>query len=141
MDDKAIPILLIDDDEVDVIAVRRAFRKADAPNPIEVVGDGIEALHRLRGTDGHAPMPRPCMILLDLNMPRMTGLEFLKEMRADPHLRHAIVFVLTSSKDRGQKRAAYDYNVAGYVIKSHRADDFLQLARMLNLYGRMVEMP
>ena len=138
---KPVHILLIDDDEVDVIAVRRAFRKTRIDVPVEVVGDGIEALRVLRGNGIHRPLPRPYLILLDLNMPRMSGLEFLEELRDDPDLRHAPVFVLTSSLDREQKLRAYDYNVAGYVIKSRMAEDFVKLANMLEMYCRLIELP
>lgn len=90
-----VHLLLVEDDEVDAEAIKRAFRKRRIANPFTVVRDGIEALEVLRGEDGREPLPRPFLILLDLNMPRMSGLEFLRETRQDPELRDAIIFVLT----------------------------------------------
>ena len=141
MNEKTVHFLIVDDDQVDVMAVKRAFKKAKIANPMVVAGDGLEALAVLRGRDGHTRLPKPYIILLDLNMPRMNGLEFLKELRQDPHHKDAIVFVLTSSKDERQRIEAFDYNVAGYMIKSRMSDDFLRLAEMLDLYWRLVEMP
>lgn len=135
-----IRVLLVDDDEVDVRAVRRAFAKMGVDHPIHVAADGIEALRVLRG-EGCEPLAQPLLILLDLNMPRMNGVEFLRELRSDPQLASAVVFVLTSSKDELQKRAAYDYHVAGYVIKSDLSEDFCRLASMLREYWRLVELP
>ncbi|MBI1367999.1 MAG: response regulator [Planctomycetes bacterium] len=138
---ESVNILVVDDDEVDVMAVRRAFVKAGIRNPVKVAGDGLEALSILRSQDPHETIHRPYLILLDLNMPRMDGVEFLKHLRADPKHRGAVVFVLTSSKDEQHKRQAYQYHVAGYVIKSNLSDDFVKLASLLEQYARLVELP
>ncbi|QNN23419.1 response regulator [Planctomycetales bacterium ZRK34] len=140
MSDRLVNILIVDDDEVDVLAVRRAFTKMKIANPIHVAPDGLEALRKLRG-EGCEPMPRPYLIMLDLNMPRMSGIEFLDALRADPEHGHAVVFVLTSSRDEYQKIQAYDHHVAGYVVKSHMSDDFCKLASMLGMYWQLVELP
>jgi len=141
MTDPKLNILLVDDDTVDVMAVRRALRKVGVDHPVHVAGDGCEALNMLRGAGGCDPLPRPYLILLDLNMPRMNGIEFLKALRADPDHHAAIVFVLTSTNDESQKLEAYDHHVAGYVVKSHRSVDFHRLAEMLEHYRRLVSLP
>jgi CheY-like chemotaxis protein len=74
----------------------RAFKKAKIANPVSLAHDGIDALEMLRGTNGRERFPRPFLILLDLNMPRMNGIEFLKELRQDDELRKSIVFVMTT---------------------------------------------
>jgi CheY-like chemotaxis protein len=106
-----------------------------------VVPDGIEALKALRGTDGYEPLPRPYMILLDLNLPRMNGLEFLQTLRQDDHLKRSIVFVLTTSDRHEDMVAAYDKQVAGYFLKSRAGEDFMNVVDMLDAYWRVVEFP
>ncbi|MFH1998663.1 MAG: response regulator [Planctomycetota bacterium] len=130
-------ILLVDDDSVDVAALQRAFSKMKISNTITVANDGREALEILRSS---APdMER--LVLLDLNLPRMSGIEFLKELRADPGLRSTIVFVLTTSKADEDKVAAYNQNVAGYIIKEQFGAEFFQVVRMLDQYWKVVEFP
>jgi CheY-like chemotaxis protein len=136
-----LTILLVDDDGVDAEAVERAFRKADVSTPLVVASDGVEALEKLRGTDGSPPLPRPLVILLDLNMPRMNGIEFLDELRADPALRDHVVFVLTTSDDNRDKIAAYQRQVAGYLVKSNVGHNFTQLINLLQHYEDLIEMP
>src|SRR5262249_32844251 len=94
MDDHVLNILLVDDDEVDVMTVKRAFSRANITNKLYVATDGVEALHMLR-SDGIPPSRR--LVLLDLNMPRMSGIEVLRELRADPALHAITVIVLTTS--------------------------------------------
>lgn len=141
MSEKTVNILLVEDDEVDVMGVRRAFQKMRIANPIRVAHNGIEGLAILRGEGGREPMPRPFLVLLDLNMPRMNGIEFLTELRADPDLKSSIVFVLTTSKDQEDLVAAYDLNVAGYIVKSTISRDFLNLVDMLDHYWKVIEFP
>lgn len=95
----------------------------------------------LRGQGGQARFPRPYLILLDLNMPRMNGIEFLEEVRKDADLRDSIIFVLTTSDDDRDKVAAYDKNVAGYIVKAKAGEDFLKLIEMLDNYLTFVEFP
>ncbi|MEM9488664.1 MAG: response regulator, partial [Myxococcota bacterium] len=83
IDANYVTVLLVEDNEVDVEAVRRAFRKLRIANPIQVARDGLEALDRLRGQGEYETVPRPYLILLDLNLPRMSGIEFLRELRRD----------------------------------------------------------
>lgn len=136
-----INLLLVEDDEIDVKAIKRAFKELKIANPMRVARDGLEALDILRGTNGQEPLARPYMILLDLNMPRMDGLEFLQELRADPALRQAIVFVLTTSRAEEDRMRAYEKNVAGYMVKSAAGRSFLDALAMLDHYWRVVEMP
>ena len=140
-DKQTVRILLVDDDEIDVEAIRRALRKHSMTNPIRVAKDGLEALAVLRGEAGFERLPRPYLVLLDLNMPRMNGLEFLEEIRRDPLLHDDIVFVHTTSDNSGDKRAAYKRNVAGYLVKSKMGKNSLNLTRMLDHYSRIVEFP
>jgi CheY-like chemotaxis protein len=140
MSTRTVQILLVEDDDVDVLAVRRAFREQKIANPITVAKDGLEALDILRG-NGRPALDRPFIILLDLNMPRMNGIELLGELRADPQLKHSIVFVLTTSKADEDKAAAYDKNIAGYIVKADVGHGFVQVVGMLNHYWRIVELP
>jgi CheY-like chemotaxis protein len=130
-------ILLVEDDEVDVMNVRRAFKKANITNPLWTAGNGIEALALLR--EGSVPSNR--VVLLDLNMPKMNGIEFLRELRADPRLAATAVVVLTTSNEERDKVDAYDLNVAGYLLKPVTFHNFVDLMVTLNKYWALVEMP
>lgn len=141
MTSKEVTVLLVEDDDFDVEAVIRAFRKAKVANPVVVAEDGVEALEMLRGDGGKPKVRRPYLVLLDLNMPRMSGLEFLKALRADPELTETIVFVLTTSDHERDRHEAYKEHVAGYLVKDRVGDDFLKLINMLDSYWRVVEFP
>ena len=138
---RTINILLVEDDEIDAMAIQRAFRKKKIANPIHLAENGIQALDILRGSNGHAPLPRPYLVLLDLNMPQMNGIEFLEALRKDPRLNDSLVFVLTTSADDQDKVAAYKQHVAGYMVKSKAGDDFVHLMTVLDGYWRYVEFP
>jgi CheY-like chemotaxis protein len=138
---KTVNLLLVDDDEVDVQGLKRAFIKSKIGNPITVARDGIEALEVLRGANGKPPLPKPHLILLDLNMPRMNGLEFLEAIRADEDLKSAVVFMITTSKDDEDKARAYGHNVAGYIVKQDPANTFMQAVTLLEHYWKIVEFP
>ncbi|MEM9457692.1 MAG: response regulator [Myxococcota bacterium] len=141
MEPNNIHILLIEDDIVDVRAIQRSFKREKLPNPMSVARDGLEGLALLRGSPPAPTIPRPFLILLDLCMPRMNGIEFLAELRADPKLKDAIVFVLTTSRAERDKSAAYDKNVAGYIVKGDIGQGFSSLATMLDHYWALVELP
>lgn len=134
-------ILLVEDDDGDAKAVIRAFTKAKVANPITRAYDGIEALEVLRGENGQVKPSTPYILLLDINMPRMDGIQFLKELRSDPELHKTIVFILTTSKSDKDKCEAYEYNVAGYIVKENAGTDFLKLIDLIDNYWRLVEMP
>jgi CheY-like chemotaxis protein len=131
-------ILLVEDDEVDVMNVRRSFQKNHIANPLFVAGNGIEALARLRS--GEIPRERR-IVLLDLNMPKMNGIEFLRALRQDPELASTPVVVLTTSNDERDKVEAYNLNVAGYVLKPVTFANFCEVMAALNKYWTLVEMP
>lgn len=134
-------ILLVEDDDVDAMNVRRAFKKINVLNPLHHVRNGREALDVLRGTHGEKLTPPPKIILLDINMPCMNGIDFLKELRADPELKSISVFVLTTSDEERDKVAAYDFNVAGYILKPVEWDKFVDAVSRLKLYWTLIEMP
>ncbi len=136
-----VNILLVEDDLVDVTAVKRALRELKIANSLTCASDGIEALEILRGQNGRERMAHPCLILLDLNMPRMGGLEFLDQVREDPDLRRSVVFVMTTSADEEDRFRAYDRQVAGYMLKHSPARTFLDAMSMLDHYWRVIEFP
>lgn len=138
---KSVNVLLVEDNEVDREAVHRAFAKHRIANPIVDALDGIDALNHLRGTNGRVRVERPYLILLDINLPRMSGLELLGAIRADPELKDSIVFVLTTSKRDEDRVASYDANVAGYIVKSDVGPGFVHLISLLDHYWRVVEFP
>ncbi len=137
----AVTVLLVEDDAVEVMAVERAFKKKKIANPVVVAKDGIEALAILRAEDGRAPLQRPFLILLDLNMPRMNGIEFLHQIRSDDQLSNTVVFVLTTSKADEDRTAAYREHVAGYIVKANVGNDFVEVITLLDAYWRIVELP
>ena len=135
---KKVTILLVDDDDVDAMGVKRALKQLKILNPIVRAHDGLEGLALLRDPNA---VCRPYIILLDINMPRMTGLEMLAELRNDPLLSSSVVFVLTTSKADEDKLAAYQQHIAGYIIKRQVGDGFIQVMEMLDHYWRVVELP
>lgn len=137
MPGRAVTILLVEDNKVDREAVTRVFTRRRLENRIEIASDGVEALDALRGTGGRAPVPRPYIVLLDLNLPRMAGLELLRAIRADEDLKTSVVFVLTTSNRDEDRTEAYRLGVAGYVVKR----DVAKLVELLDLYWSVVELP
>jgi len=142
MSEKMVNILLVEDDEVDVMNVKRAFKKNNIANPLFVAGNGLEALEFLRGNGGASPIPKERrLILLDLNMPKMGGIEFLRELRNDPELRPTPVVVLTTSNDDRDRVEAYNLNVAGYILKPVTLTNFIETMATLNKYWTLSEFP
>ena len=137
MKERMLNILLVEDDEVDVMNVQRAFRTNRIANPLFVAENGEQALQMLRG--GQVPSERR-LVLLDLNMPRMNGIEFLRALRADPELRLTTVVVLTTSNDERDRVDAYQLNVAGYILKPVTFHRFVDLVGALDRYWRFVEL-
>jgi CheY-like chemotaxis protein len=136
--DRLLNILLVEDDEVDVMNVRRAFKKNNIANPLYLAGNGVDALEQLR--NGTVPGDRR-IILLDLNMPKMNGIEFLRELRRDPALSPTPVIVLTTSNDDRDRIEAYNLNVAGYILKPVTFTNFCEVMAALNKYWALVELP
>ncbi len=141
MRDKGMNILLVEDDEVDIMNVERAFKRINLTNPLYIAHDGVEALSMLRGQSGSAIMPWPRLVLLDINMPRMNGIEFLREIRQDPELKMITVIVLTTSNEERDVVAAYQLNVAGYIIKPVSFEQFVETMAALDHYWTLSEMP
>lgn len=137
MTDSGVHVLIIDDDHVDVMTIKRAFQKSKIANPLIVATDGIEAMEMLKA----GRVPRPFVILLDVKMPRMSGHEFLDALRADEELSKSVVFMLTTSDSQDDKDAAYSRHVAGYIVKQYAGDGFLDLVQMLDHYWNIVEVP
>jgi CheY-like chemotaxis protein len=136
-----VTILLVDDDAVDATAIRRSFQRLKIANPLVVARNGLEALDKLRGQSGHEKIQGPCLVLLDLNMPRMGGIEFLEELRADPALRRTVVFVMSTSNAPEDRQRAYDNNVAGYLLKYQPGQNFNDMIAMVADYWRTIEFP
>ncbi|UWQ49105.1 response regulator [Leisingera caerulea] len=136
-----LKVLLAEDDDGDAKAVLRAFRKARVANGITRAVDGVEALDYLRGTGGKERIKAPFVLLADINMPRMNGIELVREMREDPELSSTVVFFLTTSSHDQDIDAAYGLNAAGYIVKETAGRDFLQLVGMIGRYWRIVEFP
>lgn len=122
--EKDAAILLVEDDRVDVMSVQRAFKKSGVGNPLHIARTALDALAMLRGEGRDKIDPPPALILLDLNLPKMSGIEFLKEIRADPELESLRVIVLTSSNEPRDREVAFEYDVDDYIVKPHSFDEF-----------------
>jgi CheY-like chemotaxis protein len=136
INDKLVNILLVEDDEVDVMNVKRAFSKNNIKNPLFVAGNGVEALEMLENNI----VPLPKIIILDINMPKMNGIEFLKVMRADEKLKNISVFVMTTSNEDSDKIKAYNLNVAGYILKPLSFEKFLSSVATLKNFWQLCEL-
>lgn len=134
---KEVTLFLIEDDDVDAMSITRAFKKLHISNDIIRANDGLEALQLLRS----GAIPSPYIILLDLQMPRLNGLEFLEEIRQDPNLRQTTVFVLTTSKSDEDITASYKKNIAGYFVKEQVGEGFLDIVNLLKGYWKIVHLP
>lgn len=135
---RPINLLLVDDDEVDVLNVKRALERGRITNELWIAGDGHEGLEVLRGRE----MPRERrLILLDINMPRMNGIEMLREVRGDPSLQLTPVVMLTTSNDDRDRVESFRLNVAGYLLKPVTFASFVELMTALNRYWTLVEFP
>lgn len=129
-------ILLVEDDRVDIMTVQRALKKNEIGNPLHVARTGLEALDMLRGNGGYEKIsPPPTLILLDLNLPKMSGIEFLRALRKDPDLKHLHIIVLTSSNEPKDRAAAFEYDVDDYIVKPHSFGEFTRaIATILTLW-------
>ena len=136
-----LTVFLIDDDDVACESGERSFKKLGVPFPIVTAGDGIEALQILRGQHPKKRITGPFVTLLDLNMPRMNGFEFLAEMRADADLATNVVFILTTSNDDNDRTRAYAEYIAGYMVKSMVGPQFSKLCNLLINYKAAVTLP
>jgi CheY-like chemotaxis protein len=131
------PILLVEDDEVDVLTIQRAVRDVKVLNTLEVAWNGEEALEFLRNPQ----RIKPCVILLDINMPRMNGIEFLRERGADETIKCIPVVVLTSSNEEQDMVQSYSLGVAGYMLKPVDYKKFVETIRVIDLYWTLSQLP
>lgn len=134
-------ILLVEDDDVAAESVERNLRKHDVTFPIVWAEDGAVALEILRGKHAQKTIGWPRIILLDLNMPRMNGFEFLEELRGDRALHNSVVFVLTTSDADADRSRAYHQNIAGYMVKAAVGPQFSKLAQLIVGYANSVKLP
>ncbi|NJL49039.1 MAG: response regulator [Leptolyngbyaceae cyanobacterium SM2_5_2] len=143
MQEQPIHVLLVEDDEVDIMNVQRAFQRHNITNPLYVAHNGLDALKMLRGDGEHAPTipSHRRMILLDINMPKMNGIEFLQELRQDDTLKSTPVVVLTTSGADQDRLNAYRFNVAGYILKPVTFSTFSEVIAALNQYWALCEIP
>jgi len=130
-------ILLVEDDVVDVMSVKRALLELNSNHTLAVAGNGEEALLYLRKEQN----PLPGIILLDINMPRMNGLDFLKILKADERLRRIPVVVLTTSKEEKDRLESFNLSAAGYMVKPVEYAGFVEVVRTIQRYWNLSEMP
>ncbi len=131
------PILLVEDDQVDTMTVKRALKEIHVTNPLVHLENGEEAVHYLRDVERE----KPCIILLDLNMPIMNGIEFLQVVKHDDYLRRIPVVVLTTSEEQQDKVNSFNLGVAGYMAKPVDYRQFVEVMRSIDAYWTISEMP
>lgn len=131
------PILVVDDDSIDVMAVKRAMKDACIDNPLVHRQNGEEALDYLSDSNSH----EPCLILLDLNMPKMNGIEFLNAVKSDAGLRRIPVLVLTTSNEQNDVVTCFELGAAGYMLKSLDYEEFAETVRAIDRYWTLSESP
>ena len=131
------PVLLVEDDHVDAMTLKRAFRDLKVYNKLEIVDNGEEAIAYLSDTKNE----KPCIILLDLNMPKMNGLEFLSVVKKNKKLRRIPVVIMTTSKDEEDKLSSFDLGVAGYMINTFDYSRVMDIVRTIDLYWTESELP
>lgn len=141
MKEKTINFLVVEDNELDVEKISRGFRRLKIRNTVTIAGDGYVALDMLRGSNQHEKLKGPLVILLDLNMPRMDGFEFLEILRADEGLSHLPVFVLTTSDRDKDVEDAYRLNVCGYIVKPIELEQMFEAIGTLGMYWQLMELP
>lgn len=132
-----VTLFLIEDDDIDAMSIKREFKRRRIANPIIRAKDGVEAFELLNS----GAVNRPFVILLDLQMPRMNGLEFLTKLRADSDYKNSVVFVLTTSQDEQDIFNSYALNIAGYFIKDEVGEGFIGIVDILDGYWKVVHLP
>lgn len=141
MSENLVNILVAEDDEVDVMNIKRAFKKNNMKNKVFFAKNGVEAWEMLTATNEEKRIiPSPKVLLLDINMPKMNGLELLQKIRDDENLKSLAVFMLTTSNDENDKYAAQNLNVAGYIVKPVNFEKFVQAMATLNNYWALTEL-
>lgn len=141
MPGKTASFFIVEDDDLDFRILERAFKTLKIANPVRRATDGVEALEILRGQNGQDLITAPYIILLDIQMPRMNGVEFLENLRDDENLKQSVVFVLTTSDAKSDIDAVYKHQIAGYIHKSEPEQGFLDALTMIDHYWRVVVLP
>ena len=131
------PVLLVEDDQIDVMAIKRAFKVIKITNRLNVANNGEEALAYLRDSENE----KPCIILLDLNMPKMNGIEFLTIAKQDELLRKIPVVVLTTSREEQDKADSFNLGISGYMVKPVDYKRFVEVVKTIDLYWTLSELP
>ncbi len=131
------PILLIEDDDVDVMTVKRALKDLKVSNQLVPIGDGEEAIKYLKDESA----TKPCIVLLDLNMPKMDGAEFLKIVKADKALKKIPVVILTTSNSDRDVIESFELGAAGYMVKSVDYEKFVETIRAIDQYWTLSKLP
>ncbi len=144
MDKRPFEVLLAEDDEHDVVAIKRAWKKHHVANPLYVVNDGedcLDFLHQRGKYSEPGSAPRPGILLLDINMPKLDGLSVLKSIREDENLHRLPVIVLTTSKAEEDRLKSYDLGANAYIVKPVGFDNFSRAVRTISLFWQLVELP
>jgi len=134
---KEVTLFLVEDDDVDAITIERSLKKQRIGNQMIRAHDGVEALEMMQ----NGKVPHPYIVLLDLQMPRMNGLEFLKSMRQDTTLTDTVVFILTTSNADQDLIAGYENHIAGYFVKQEAGENFIDVIKTLDSYWKIVHFP
>lgn len=137
----ALQVLLVEDDEVNAEHLLRCFRLHGPNMTLSVAATGAAALEQLRGADGVPPLPQPYIILLELYLPGMSGLEFLQTLRQDPKLKSSGVFVISDTATERERAAAYELNIVGYFLRAKVETDCASLVQTIDAYRALVELP
>lgn len=144
MHEKTFVVLMAEDDEHDIIATKRAWKTGQMANPLHIVSNGEECLEYLERRGAYsdpASSPRPGILLLDINMPRMDGLETLQRIRANEQLRSLPVVMLTTSKAEEDRMRSYELGANAYIVKPIGFDNFAEAIRTINLFWKLVALP
>lgn len=142
MPNHPVHIMLIEDDDIDIENTKRAFKQQKIANPLHLAKDGYEALCMLKGTNGYSRLsPTPLILMIDINTPRMSGIELLRKIREDSNLKHLSAFILTTSDSKDDIKEAYQLNVAGYIQKPLEMNDLTHIANVLNMYWYLQKFP
>jgi CheY-like chemotaxis protein len=141
MKSSEVAIMLVEDDDIDAMTIKRGLVAANIANPVIRARDGVEALDILQGSNGQEKLPPPYLLLVDIRMPRLDGLGLVRKLRNIRALQRTVVFMLTNSDSDRDLTAAYDSHVAGYIVKSNEHDHFRRLANMLEYYLMIVSPP
>jgi CheY-like chemotaxis protein len=131
------PVLLVEDDNIDAMTVKRAFKDLNVTNPLVHTLNGEEALEYLKSKENK----KPCIILLDLNMPKMNGIEFMQVIKVDDKLKKIPIVVLTTSQEEQDKVESFNLGVAGYMLKSVDYKEFVEIIRTISTYWTLSELP